>query len=356
MRIRIVRCHNCGLAGTALELYRSVSKLTWEDITESLQEARVFGTDPVPKDWIKRAQQWEKFSIMFEKAKAWYRRLARNGQIEEFAFGEVGLSSAYQLERTLPGVKLVSRWGGTAMMTVELYRSILGLPTHVLIRKKKTNRPVASFAFHPPEPLHLMVPDWALYRDWSEELIVFTDLGMAGGLHEVLAQHPSGVAPPLAWIADCHGPLIDEVPCQTIRYLPAEHEGPELALAFAQPGVEVLVGSEDAMERTAADIISRTQGKSNTIAYLHAVLQKPWITPYVANRLSEAVAMRLGGSAAALVARSGATDRVLPCTIRGTTYLCRNGIYVKKQGLKDWEPCTNFSLRKEEAILKQTER
>ena len=106
--------------------------------------------------------------------------------------------------------------------------------------------------------------------------------------------------------------MIDDVTSKAIRYLPADHEGPELALAFAQPGVEVLVGLEDAIQRTAADIISRTQGRSNTIAYLHAVLQKPWLTYYAANRLSEAVATRLGGAASALIAGSGAADRVLP--------------------------------------------
>ncbi len=349
----IVRCHNCGLTGTAMELLRAHTKDTWEVIAGNLQEARVFGTDPVPEDWIERAKQWEKFSIMFEKSKAWYRRMARNGQIEEFAFGEVGMSSAAELERNLPGVKLVNRWGKGAMLTVHLHRSLLGLASHVLIRKKKTNRPVASFVFHPPEPLHLMVPDWSLYRDWSEELTVFTDLSMAGSLHEVHTKHPSGIAPPLAWIADCRGPLIDEIPCRTVRYLPGEHEGAEFALAFAQPGVEVLVGTEDAVARTADDIISRTQGRSNTIAYLHTVLQKPWITPHVANRLSEAVATRMGRSATTIIARSGATDRVLPCTIRGTTYLCRNGIYVKRQGKEDWKPCSNFSLRIEESILKK---
>ena len=348
-----VRCHNCGLATTALELLRTHSKDTWEVIAKNLQEARVFGTDPVPEDWIRRAQQWEKFSILFEKSKAWYRRLARNGQIEKFAFGEVGMSSTAQLERNLPGVKLITRWGERTMLTVHLHRSLIGLPTHVQIRNIKTNRHVASFEFHPPEPLDLVFPEWALYRDWSEELIVFTDLGMSAGLQEALAQHPSGVAPPLAWISGCRKPLVDEVSFKAIRYLPAEHEGPELALAFAQPGVEVRVGSEDAVERTADDIISRTQGRSNTIAYLHTVLQKPWITPYVARRLTEAVAMRLGGSASALIARSGATDRVLPWKISNSSYLCRNGIYVKKQGQGSWNPCTNFSLRCEESILRK---
>ena len=350
----IVRCHNCGLAGTALELLRSHSKVTWEMIAGSLKDARVFGTDPAPEDWIQRAKQWEKFSIMFEKSKAWYRRMARNGQIEEFAFGEVGMSSATELERNLPGVKLVNRWGKGAMLTVHLHRSLIGLPTHILIRTKKTNRPVASYVFQPQEePLDLVFPEFALYHDWSGELIVFTDLGMSGDLQEALAQHPSGVAPPLAWIAGCRGDLVDEVSFRAIRYLPAEHEGPELALAFAQPGVEVRVDSEDAVERTADDIISRSQGRSNTIAYLHTVLQKPWITPHVASRLSEAVSLRLGSSASVLIANSGATDRVLPCTIRGTTYLCRNGIYVKRQGKEDWKPCTNFSLRIEESILKK---
>ncbi len=54
------------------------------------------------------------------------------------------------------------------MFTVELRRSMLGLPTHVLIRHRKKGHAVASFEFHPPEPVHPIVQDWALYRDWSE--------------------------------------------------------------------------------------------------------------------------------------------------------------------------------------------
>ena len=87
------------------------------------------------------------------------------------------------------------------MFTVELRRSMLGLPTHVLIRHRKKGHAVASFEFHPPEPVHPIVQDWALYRDWSEELVIFTDLRLAGELQQMVERQPPRSAP--AWGSPC---------------------------------------------------------------------------------------------------------------------------------------------------------
>ena len=124
MRIETLRIH--------LNVHNEVvvrTGLPWSEIPELLEKHRVFGHEKVPAGWIDRAEDWERFDKMFEKAKALFRRLAQGGQIEDICFGEVGVSSAFELERTLPGVKLVSRWGKSAMFFIELHRSLLGLPT-----------------------------------------------------------------------------------------------------------------------------------------------------------------------------------------------------------------------------------
>lgn len=346
----VVRCHRCGLAGSALELVRRHGSGTWSRLVERLEESRVFGYDPIPEDWIKRAKDWERFDRMFEKSKAFCRQLVQSREIQQLCFGETGLCSAIQLERILPGVRLVSKWGKPTMFLVELRRSILGLPTHVLIRHRKKGGVFASYAFQPLESVELWMPEWVPYRDWSEEMIYFTDLRIAEEITMALKKHPSGVAPPVAWIAECRGPVADEMPYRAVQYLPTEDEGPELALAFAQPGINSIVRGRDAVERVADHIIERTQN-TDPIPYLQAVLQKPWIIPAVEQRLTQAVCERLGPGAADMVSSSGASDRVLPCEIRGTTYLCRNGIYVKRKGKQDWQPCTNFSLRIEEQVM-----
>ena len=58
-------------------------------------------------------------------------------------------------------------------------------------------------------------------------------------------------------------------------------------IAFVQPGVRAMVRDRDAVERVADYIIERT-ANADPIAYLHTILQKPWITPAVAERLTGA--------------------------------------------------------------------
>jgi hypothetical protein len=229
----ILRCHTCGFAGTALEMLRNESGISWDELPNRIKEAKVFGKDPVPTEWIERAQVWERFAIAFEEAKAWFRNSLRLGTIENLEFGEVGQNSSSQLERLLPGVRLVSRWGKAALFFVELRRSILGLPIQVILRRPKDGRTVTHYNFQPPEPMLLMVPDWALYRDWTKELLVFTDVGMATAMQQKVAEQSSGTEPPIAWVTECHLPLIDELPFRTVRYFPGSHEGGEFALAFA---------------------------------------------------------------------------------------------------------------------------
>ena len=53
----VVRCYNCGLAGTAPKLLRNQTTLTWIKIAETRQENRVFGDEAVPAEWIDRAKQ-----------------------------------------------------------------------------------------------------------------------------------------------------------------------------------------------------------------------------------------------------------------------------------------------------------
>ena len=352
----LMRWHRCGLAGTALNLYYSQSGRSWSGITESLKQACVFGNDSIPSSWILRAKRWEKFAAFFETAKGIFRHELRRGKIDKLVFGEVGMASAIQLERCLPGIRLVSGWGKTNMFLIELRRSIYGHPIRIVLRHAKLGQTVAYFDFEPSEPIQLMFPEWALYSDWSEEIVTFSDLRLAGELHEIVSNPPQGECPALAWIADCHRPILDDLPCRTVRYLPSPTEGPELALAFNQPGVEALIRSENALETVASDVIARNPEPASAIAYLQAVLQKPWIAPVAAQRLTEAVAARLGKDAFALIARSGASDRVLPFTLKGTTYLCRNGIYVKRKGKGEWQPATNFSLRIEESYGDEDEK
>ncbi|MEP2774421.1 MAG: hypothetical protein ABJQ29_15665 [Luteolibacter sp.] len=346
----VVRCHCCGLAESALGLVRRNSELVWAQIPELLEQHRVFGDRPVPEGWVERAESWERFARMFEKSKALFRRLSRDDQYMDVPFGEMGVSLAHELERTLPGVRLTSQWGKMTQFIIELHRSMLGLPTQVLIRHRRKGQPVASFAFQHPEPIDLWMPEWAPYRDWSNELILFSDLGIAANVVGILAKHPSGISPPAAWVANCRGQVADEIPARTVRYLHSENESPELALAFVQPGVRSMVSNEDAIGRVADYIIERTK-HADPISYLHTVLQKTWITPLVEERLTRAVCDRLGEGAANLIARSGAADRILPCRIGSITYLCRRGIYLKQQGQKELQPCTNFSLRLDHTVV-----
>jgi hypothetical protein len=347
----IAHCHACGFAGTAVDLFRLKSDLPWHGIEEKLKAARVHGDEAVIDEWIERSKNWESFLRLFEKGQEFFRRWSSIGKIEQLVFGEVGLCSAIQLERALPGVKLCSRWGHGNLFLVELRRTIHGLPADILIRHRKKGHTVGYYTFRPNEPLKLMVPAWVAFQDWGSEMIVFTDLTMAGHLHGLVWKSPSGDPTPLAWVADCTGPLIDEIPFRTVRFIPGPDESPAFALAFAQPGVEVLVKSEDAVKQVADRIVQRPHGSPDALAYLQTILQKPWISNTIGRRLTETVAAKLGRSAADLIAGSGATDRILPCRIQGTTYLFRNGVYAKKRGKQDWEPCTNYSLRIEESLL-----
>ncbi|MCB1131699.1 MAG: hypothetical protein KDN05_11250 [Verrucomicrobiae bacterium] len=346
----VVRCHNCGLAGPALELARRNSGLEWTRIAERLKSRKVFGGDPPPEEWIRRAGDWERFSMKFEKSKAWLRRLANCGMIKVPLFGEVGFSTSCSIENVLPGVRLSARWGRSAGFFVELHRSALGLPVQVMVRHIRNGMVVACFDLQPPEPLQLWLPEWALHRDWSNELIVFTDLRLSGELVELFNKHPTGSPPPAGWISHCRGPVNDAIPSRTVRYLPSEDEGPEIALAFCQPGVNAIIRAGEAIGVVADHVVDRARN-ADPISYLQAVLEKPWIAPRVAEHLTRAVCGRLGDRSGDLIVQSGATDRILPCTIRGTTYLCRNGIYVKRRGRQDFEPCTNFSLRIERSAF-----
>ncbi|MGJ8641827.1 MAG: hypothetical protein ACSHX9_00335 [Luteolibacter sp.] len=338
-----------------MDLLRQKSDLPWDAVKEQLNAVRVHGDEAVIHEWIERSRNWESFLRLFEKGKEFFHSWTSSGKIDQLVFGEVGLCSSIQLERALHGVKLCTRWGKGNLFLVELRRSIHGLPTDILIRHRKKGHTVGSFTFRPKEPLKLMLPEWTFFRDWSDELIVFTDLTMAGHLHELAWKSPSGAPPPLAWVADCTGTVIDEIPFRTVRYIPGPDECPEFALTFALPGIEALVKSEDAVKVVTDRIVQRPHGNTDAMAYLQTTLEKPWISSSAGRRLTDTVAAKLGQSAAALITRAGASDRILPCTIRGTTYLCRNGIYVKKRGKQDWQPCTNFSLRIEESISGEEE-
>jgi len=346
----VLRCHGCGFVGTALDMLRQQGDLNWEKITAALEEEEIFGDKPVPAEWIERARVWEQFADFFEDAKAMYRRWIETGNQEHAQFGEVGISFPLTIEKALPGVRLVASWGKCVACVIDLKRSVLGLPLQAVVRNRLNGRVLASYQFQPPEPMMLMVPDWALYRDWTDRLMVCTDVGVATALQKELTDSDSD-GPPIGYVHDCRAPIADELPFREVFYLPADHEGAEFALAFAQGGVKAKVWNEDAITMVADQIVSQTAEGTNAVAYLNAILEKPWISRETADRLTRAVADRIGRSLDSLIARSGLTTQVLPCQVGKTTYLCRNGIYVKTRSGQDCRPCSNFSLRIEESAV-----
>lgn len=368
----VVRCHFCGLAGTALELIRMVRQdFSWEHITEILKRNRVFGDSPFPDDWIARARKSEKFSDFFQKAKASYRRSYQHGgpdHFRGFRFGEIAEARGEEIERVFPELHIPVRSGRPGCYRLELRRSLLGLPLSVGITKASGGNHVAVVQLHPGEAMSLMVPDWALYRDWTEEILICTDYPTAVAIQDFAASQPESAQCPIAWVYNSRRPILDDLPFGRVRYVPGPGESAEFALAFAQGAGRVTVSAAtrfkldqrefeprglqlsemgDALEVMAEEIVAVKEHGASPVAFLNAILDKPWVALETGRRLAMAVAARLGETADALIARSGASSHVLPFRTGKATYLCRNGIYIRARDRRrtDFQPCSNFSLQ-----------
>ena len=68
--------------------------------------------------------------------------------------------------------------------------------------------------------------------------------------------------------------------------------------------------------------------------------------------MTVAVSQKIGSAIDQVVGKSGLNDQILPFVSASDTYLCRNGIYLRKKnkGSEGFAPCSNFSLRIEESI------
>ncbi|MFT5471332.1 MAG: hypothetical protein ACI8UO_006465 [Verrucomicrobiales bacterium] len=369
----VVRCHFCGFADTPLALIRAANaEGSWDYLTEQLNERRAFGDYPVPGHWIERACKTELFTDLFRKAKAHFRREYQGSGPDKFKamrFGEIGTLRGTDLRRIFPEVKLPFRKGGPpARFNVELHRSLLGLPLRAVIRSFKDGESVDVVEFQPPEPISLVVPDWSLYRDWTEEITISTDYVTAVRLQDLAADEPDNAQTPIAWVSGCKRAILDDLPFRRIRY--AYGQGPdqnaEFALAFTHGVGRVMAfqleeyhvedwplpkyrvrDEKDAVEAVADQIVEVRDHGASPLAYLNAILDKPWITHATGQLLTRAVATRLGETADGLIAQSGATSHVLPLQTDKAIYLCRNGIYIKARdkNRRDFTPCTNFSLQ-----------
>lgn len=93
------------------------------------------------------------------------------------------------------------------------------------------------------------------------------------------------------------------------------------------------------------------------MAYLDAILGKPWIPAETGRRLVHAVAVRLGDTTDGLIAQSGATSHILPFESPRAVFVARNGIYLKAADpqRQRFKPCSNFNVRLLESWIENEE-
>lgn len=361
----VLRCHVCGFAGTGLDLLAQRGG-SWDEIIHTLEEHRVFGDEPIPEHWINRAKFWRRFLPFFERAQAEFRMGIRWGDWEA-RFGEVGRAMGGGISDYLPELGLPLRESGSAFL-LEVRRSLLGLPLEVSAIDRYGAQ-IAHYQIHPPEPVTLVVPDWALFRDFTEEIILTTSLPLATQL-QLAAAESKGTCPPIAWIFNATGPVLDDIPIRKIHFAHRPADSPDFALAFAHGTAQVTVscpedeGAErgsmrgkEVIEAMAQRIVAVRDQGVNPLAYMDSILDKPWIARETAYRLAQAVALRLGETAGELISHSGATGNLLPLERPEAIFLCRNGAYYRADDKKRerFVSCSNFSLSILESSVIQTE-
>jgi len=367
-----MRCTNCGFAGNGLNLFWKTRQnlSSWESAIQSLDEFELFGDKPLDAGWVERGEAWSDFEPLFEKAKARMRGMENPLWIRQF--GEIGV---------LPTVEFVDhfKWAGKfsgfkrAKVYLRLVRTIHGLPSYVAIDGRGPGMEFTRYYFNDPGPLEVAVPSSALYRDWSTELVVLTDMHTAVAYQNRTATTAETIGHEYAamWILNCTGPIHEEMPARIIHYLAGPGESGEFALALCAGQAEVKIWkAEDrshdlflpkledirneefpAIEYLVEMIVCKTESDSHAIAYLDSVLKKPWASPAISAVITAALSRRLGRPLDDLVRQMGAVQSILAFHGDKATYLSRNGLFLKTtdRGRTNYRPCSNFSLQIEES-------
>ena len=222
-------------------------------------------------------------------------------------------------------------------------------------------------------PIALEVPTWSPYFDWRQELVLSSSLDVAASLDDLTRDGSEDLAPvPRARIIGCRGPIHEEMPARIMTYVPDQQEPNEFALAFCNGTSAVRVHrlgrgisedrakqndlffGEDAIEATANEIEENSTSDSHSIAWLDAILSKPWIGEHARHQLTAKVASRIGERFEEIVDESGVRPWVMPYLAERATFLCRNGVYLKSTNHERTEfgVCSNFSLRIEETMVR----
>ncbi|MEM6915048.1 MAG: hypothetical protein AAF491_00675, partial [Verrucomicrobiota bacterium] len=361
---------NCGFQGNGVLLLRQSSQGrlgTWDSVIEAIQRSDLFQGDEPDPEWIERARAWADLQWTFEKAVA---NVNTPEMGEPKNFGEYGVIQTEELIRRFPPVGALSQTRETKVR-LRLIRTIQGLPSHLRVSRYDTDIEICRCYFHAPGALHLITPRWARYYDWSQELAIATDFEAASTFQDELRNENLPTVP-LAYVHHCTGELIEEVPTRLIQYLVGPKESGEFALAFAHLRAEVrvrqigehlpdtprkfyqLVGDEqDPIEFVADEVLRKTESDVESLAFLEAVLAKPWITAQTCDSLSRAVTARLKIPSETVPRLSGPFPRLHPFEGEHATFLCRNRIYLRStdRSRKAFRPCSNFSLRTLESYL-----
>jgi hypothetical protein len=366
------RCHNCGFAGNGVDLFWKSRRaiLRWEEAILQLGEFSLFGDNPLDPQWVERGEAWSDFEPVFERARA--RMRAFENPLWNRQFGEVGV---------LPKEEFVERfkWAGKlssfkkSKVYLRLVRTIHGLPSYVAIDERTPGMEFTRFYFNNPGPLEVVVPGWALFRDWSTELVAMTDMHTAVAYqNSIFNTETIGTHYAPMWIMNCTGPVHEEVPARIIHYIAGPGESGEFALALCTGRAEVKVSKisdrsgsclflpklEDikrqespAIQFLVDMIVSGTESNSHAIAYLDSLLKKPWACPTTSAVITTALSRRLGGPIDELVRQMGSVESILPFEGESATYLSRNGLYLKTTDKlrTTFRPCSNFSLQIEES-------
>ncbi|MDF1738664.1 MAG: hypothetical protein P1U86_05855 [Verrucomicrobiales bacterium] len=361
-------CSNCGFLGNELALMwrtRYGQFDSWDEILAHLAEWDVFNGEEPDEDWVHRAKAWERLRSILDKAVTYTGYRAPENL---FPFGENGTLAVVDFERWFPEIEGRLKIPGPTMR-LRLLRTIQGLPAYISICRAKVPVEAARIYFRRPGNLEAIIPSWSFYQDWSEDLVLATDLDTACLFQSKLANDDLRKVPFL-FVKHCDEAILEEIPTRVFHYLPREHESGEFALALCHSRGEVRVhdarqddvldqicikshGGTDAITFVADHIQGRTQSDSQALAYLDAILAKPWIAAKTRETLTTEVSSRLRIDFDTAVRLSGTTPRLLPYEGEHATFLCRNGIYLKStnRDRSGFQPCSNFSLRIEESYL-----
>ena len=367
-----VHCWNCGILESAL----AFSLQRPDPMGRSLEDFDLFDGHPVERDWYLRAQAWHRFKAVLKEARAGMRNPPDSSpEIPDvYRYLEAGLIHRDRLRSGFPQMEGLSNCRRTWLF-LRIVRTLHGLPAYAVV-EVAPYQSVARYFFHPMGPIALEVPTWSPYFDWRQELVLSSSLDVAATLDEIIRDGSEDRPPlPRARIIGCRGPIHEEMPARVMTYVPDQQEPNEFALAFCNGSSAVRVHrlgrgnsedranqndpffGEDAIEATADEIEENSTSDSHSVAWLDAILSKPWIGEHARRQLTTKVASRIGERFEEIVDESGIRPWTLPYIAELATFLCRNGVYLKSTNHErtEFEVCSNFSLRIEQTMVRDGE-